>query len=209
LGSYQGTPLPTAIFGDSSFYQTFVVPSGGATLSYWYRPYSEDTIDYDWQDAYITDANDNVLATIMHVCTNTQVWTQVNYDLASFVGQTIRVKFLVHGDAGGDATNMYVDDVVMTPKTTFTWTRNNTSTVTGIAASGSGNITGTLTNTTSSPITVTFSFIATNSCCSSSATTATVVVNPNSSDSTTISACGNSYTWSANGATYTSSGTYT
>jgi len=196
------------LFGNSSFYQTFFVPSGGATLSYWYKPYSEDTIDFDWQDAYITNSSDTVLATIMHVCSNSQTWTQVTYDLSSFVGQTIRVKFLVRGDNAGGATNMHIDDVVMTPKTNFTWTRNNAALVTGIAASGSGNVTGSLTNTTSTPITVTFSFVATNSSSSSTPTTAIVVVNPLTSETTTVSECA-SYTWSENGTTYTTSGIYT
>jgi len=55
------------------------------------------------------------------------------------------------------------------------WTRDNTATVTGIAASGTGNISGTLTNTTSSPVTVTFTITAT---CSGLPITATVTVNP-------------------------------
>ena len=40
--------------------------------------------------------------------------------------------------------------------TTYNWTRDNTATVTGIAASGTGDISGTLTNLTNIPITVTF-----------------------------------------------------
>src|SRR4029077_4540757 len=35
--------------------------------------------------------------------------------------------------------------------TTYNWTRDNTVAVTGIAASGAGNISGTLTNTTNAP----------------------------------------------------------
>jgi hypothetical protein len=107
LGSDPGTePL-----GDSSIYQQFTVPTGGGTLSYWYYPYSEDTITYDWQDAYITDVNGNILTTIMHVCDNTQTWTHVTQDLSAYAGQTVRIKFLVHQDGFGDVTNMYVDDV--------------------------------------------------------------------------------------------------
>lgn len=40
--------------------------------------------------------------------------------------------------------------------TSYTWTRNNTASVTGIPASGSGNISGILTNTTNAPVTVSF-----------------------------------------------------
>jgi hypothetical protein len=62
--------------------------------------------------------------------------------------------------------------------TTFNWTRNNTATVTGIAASGSGNIAGTLTNTTFAPITVTFTITPTANGCTGASITATVLVNP-------------------------------
>ena len=62
--------------------------------------------------------------------------------------------------------------------TTYAWTRNNTATVTGIAASGSGNISGTLTNTTFAPITVTFTITPTANGCTGPAITATVLVNP-------------------------------
>ncbi|MEO6612517.1 MAG: PKD-like domain-containing protein [Chitinophagaceae bacterium] len=62
--------------------------------------------------------------------------------------------------------------------TTYNWTRNNTVTVTGIAASGSGNIAGTLTNTTNAPITVTFTIIPTANGCPGAPVTATVLVTP-------------------------------
>ncbi len=64
------------------------------------------------------------------------------------------------------------------PGTVFNWTRDNTATVSGIAASGSGNISGTLTNTTNAPVTVTFTITPTASGCPGSPITATVLVNP-------------------------------
>ena len=107
LGSDPGTE-PT---GDSSIYQQITVPASGGTLSYWYYPYSEDSITFDWQDAYVTDTNGTILATIMHVCQTTQTWTQFTYDMSAFAGQTVQIEFLVHQDGFGDVTNMYVDDV--------------------------------------------------------------------------------------------------
>ena len=62
--------------------------------------------------------------------------------------------------------------------TVFNWTRDNTATVTGIAAGGSGDISGTLVNTTASPVTVTFTIIPTANGCAGTAATATVTVNP-------------------------------
>ncbi|MBK8748269.1 MAG: hypothetical protein IPM04_10455 [Saprospiraceae bacterium] len=50
--------------------------------------------------------------------------------------------------------------------------------LTGIAASGSGNISGNLTNTTNAPVTVTFTITPTANSCPGAAITATVLVNP-------------------------------
>ena len=60
----------------------------------------------------------------------------------------------------------------------YNWTRDNTVAATGIAASGAGNISGTLTNTTASPVTVTFTIIPTANGCAGTPITATVLVNP-------------------------------
>ena len=51
--------------GDGSFYQQVVVPPSGGTLSYWYLAYTEDGIDYDWQDAY--DENETPLANVIDI----------------------------------------------------------------------------------------------------------------------------------------------
>ncbi|MFZ1783605.1 MAG: PKD-like domain-containing protein [Ferruginibacter sp.] len=71
-----------------------------------------------------------------------------------------------------------ITTIVLSGATTYNWTRNNTGTVTGIAASGSGNISGTLTNTTAAPIMVTFTITPTSGSCTGTPVTATVVVNP-------------------------------
>ena len=62
--------------------------------------------------------------------------------------------------------------------TTYNWMRDNSATVTGIADSGSGNISGSLTNTTNAPITVTFTITPTANNCPGTSITATVLVNP-------------------------------
>jgi len=62
--------------------------------------------------------------------------------------------------------------------TVFNWTRDNSGTVTGIAANGAGDISGSLTNTTSAPITVTFTIIPTANGCPGTPITATVIVYP-------------------------------
>ena len=60
---------------------------------------------------------------------------------------------------------------------TFSWTRDNTASVTGIAASGTGTISGTLFNTTTSPVLVTFTITPVLNDCNGLPVTATVLVN--------------------------------
>ena len=62
--------------------------------------------------------------------------------------------------------------------TSYSWTRNETTNVTGIAASGTGDISGNLVNTTTSPITVTFTITPSANDCTGTPITASVVVNP-------------------------------
>jgi len=101
--------------GDSSFYQQFTVPAGTSTLSFWHMDCTNDSITFDWQDAYITDSNGNILQTIFHLC-DTSDWTNEVVDMTSYAGQTVWIKFLVHQDGfnpPGDTTGMWVDDVVL------------------------------------------------------------------------------------------------
>ncbi|MBL0120094.1 MAG: hypothetical protein IPP89_14230 [Saprospiraceae bacterium] len=63
-------------------------------------------------------------------------------------------------------------------RSVYNWTRDNTISVTGIAASGSGNVNGILTNTTLVPVTVTFTFTSNPYGCAATSISATVIVNP-------------------------------
>src|SRR6266446_386350 len=101
--------------GDSSFYQEFGPVPANATLSFWHWDCSSDiTILDDWQDAYITDTDGNILQTIFHELSNTETWINTIVSLASYEGQTIRIKFLVHEAGDGFLTGMYVDDAHVT-----------------------------------------------------------------------------------------------
>jgi N-acetylneuraminic acid mutarotase len=104
-----GTEIP----GDSSFYQEFGPVLPNTTLSFWHWDCTSDSITFDWQDAYITDTQGNILLTIYHQCSNNECWINQTVDLSPWVGQTIRVKFLVHQDSAGDLTSMFVDDVAV------------------------------------------------------------------------------------------------
>src|SRR4051812_11327848 len=110
LGSVNPAPEPN---GDGAMYQNFTVPSAGLALTFWYQTYTTDSITFDWQDAYIQNsAGTATLATIFHLCQNAD-WNQAVVSLDPWVGQTIRIKFLVHQDGFGDDTSMNVDDVAV------------------------------------------------------------------------------------------------
>ena len=108
-----GLPEPN---GDSWLYQAVTVPAGseGPTLSFWYWPSTSTTIQYDWQEAQIRDTNGNELAQVFKVASNAQTWTQVNFDLTPYAGQTIQLYFNVHEAGNGNPTYMYLDDVAIT-----------------------------------------------------------------------------------------------
>ncbi|HUI83663.1 MAG TPA: choice-of-anchor D domain-containing protein [Candidatus Binatia bacterium] len=108
-----GLPEPD---GDSWIYQTVTVPMDlqQPTLSFWYWPWTDDTIEYDWQEAQIRDADGNPLAQIFKVASNAQAWTHATFDLTPWQGQTIQLYFNAHEDGYDDPTYMYVDDVSIT-----------------------------------------------------------------------------------------------
>ncbi|PZR96102.1 MAG: hypothetical protein DLM69_11055, partial [Candidatus Chloroheliales bacterium] len=111
--AFFGNISPPEPNGDGSIYQTVTVPAGGATLSYWYWPHTTDTITFDWQDAYVENSSGAILATVMHVAENDQVWKNKTFNMTPYAGQTVRIVFLVHQDGFGDETAMYVDDVTI------------------------------------------------------------------------------------------------
>ena len=107
LGSLPGNETP----GDSSFYQTITVPATGGVLTFWCWLRSTDNINSDWQDAYVQDTSGVTLRVLFHACENGQTWSRVDSLLTDFAGQTVRIKFLVHGDNGGNSTDMFIDEV--------------------------------------------------------------------------------------------------
>jgi len=69
---------------------------------------------YDGQEAQVQNSSGATLAQITKVASNTQVWTQVTYDLTTYKGQTIRVYFNDRQDGYGQLTYIYLDDVSVT-----------------------------------------------------------------------------------------------
>jgi hypothetical protein len=120
VGEINPTPEPT---GDSAMFQAITVPAAGGTLSFWKWEFTQDSITFDWQDAYITDATGTtILTTIYHECNNGQAWINVTQDMSAWVGQTVALKVLTHEDGFGDDTAQYIDDVFLEGPATVTVT---------------------------------------------------------------------------------------
>ena len=99
----------------SSIYQEVTIPgdAASATLSFWYYPLCQDTVEYDWQAVIIYDQAWEILGWAMpKVCSDSQTWTHRTFDLTPYKGQTIKVYFNVYNDGLDDLkTAMYLDDV--------------------------------------------------------------------------------------------------
>jgi hypothetical protein len=97
--------------GDSSIAQTFTAPSAGGTLSFWYAVHCQDTVQYDWATATLTDTTTSTTTTVLaHTCTNSGAWTQVTSTLVG--GHTYTLTLVSHDDNyAGDPTYALFDDV--------------------------------------------------------------------------------------------------
>jgi hypothetical protein len=111
-GSYAGQAGSTSpTNGDSSISQTFTVPSGSGTLSFWYKVVCPDTVTYDWATATLKDNTTNTTTTILaKTCTNNGTWVQVTH--AATAGHSVTLTLTSHDDNyAGDPTYTLFDDI--------------------------------------------------------------------------------------------------
>jgi hypothetical protein len=111
-----GRPTEPEVDGNSAIYQTIKIPSTAktATLTFWYYPGTDDTIEYAYQECQIQNGAGTAEANVLKVASNTKTWTQVTYNLSSYIGKTIRLYFAVHGNGYSDYVYMYLDDISIT-----------------------------------------------------------------------------------------------
>ena len=100
----------------SSIRQQVTIPGNAtsATLSFWYYPICQDSVEYDWQEVIIYDAavTTKLAYAMPKVCSNSQTWTHHTFDLMPYKGQTITLYFNVKNDGVANLkTAMYLDDV--------------------------------------------------------------------------------------------------
>jgi serine protease len=113
-GSYSallGSTSPTN--GDSSISQTFTVPSGYGTLSFWYQLHCPDTVSYDWATATLKDNTAGTTSTLLpHTCVTSGPWTQVSGSVTA--GHSYTLTLTSHDDNySSDPTYTLYDDVAL------------------------------------------------------------------------------------------------
>jgi hypothetical protein len=103
----------TAFNGDSSISQTFTIPTGATTLTFWYQVHCTDTVTYDWATATLTDNTTSTTTTVLaKTCTNSGAWVQLNASVSSMVGHSVTLTLVDHDDNyPTDPTYTLFDDV--------------------------------------------------------------------------------------------------
>jgi kumamolisin len=106
-----GSPSPTN--GDSSISQTFTIPSGNGTLSFWYQAHCADMVTDDWATATLIDTSTRATSTVLaKTCTNNGAWVQVTANVASSAGHSVTLTQINHDDNyASDPTYTLYDDV--------------------------------------------------------------------------------------------------
>jgi hypothetical protein len=110
-GSYCARAGSTvATNGDSTFAQTFTVPTGKSQLSLWYQETCPDTVTYDWAVITLKNNATNTTSTILAKTCSTTSW--VNKTIAVTAGTSYTLTMTSHDDNySGDPTFTLFDDV--------------------------------------------------------------------------------------------------
>src|SRR5208337_5292089 len=98
----------------SSLLQQYVtIPSyaTAATLSFWYRPQTNDTNQaHDYFQVEILSSSGSLLASVLKTASNSQTWTNETFTLTPYLGDGVYVRFIYYNN-GSTQGGAYVDDV--------------------------------------------------------------------------------------------------
>ena len=114
-GSYAARAGSTsATNGDSNVAQTFTVPSGNNTVSFYYDVFCPDTVTYDWATATLKDNTAGTTSTpLSRTCINpSSGWRKVSSSVIA--GHSYTLTLTSHDDNyAGDPTYTVFDDVAL------------------------------------------------------------------------------------------------
>ena len=103
----------TATNGDSSVAQTFTIPSGSTTLSFFYKMTCPDTVAHDWVTATLHDNTANTTKTILaKKCVTSAAYLKLSTAAKTFLGHSVTLTLTNHDDNGaGDPSFTLFDDI--------------------------------------------------------------------------------------------------
>ena len=112
-GSFSGSLGSSTPSANSSLSQTVTMPAGATTLSFWYRIFCNDTIQFDWASATLRDNTTGTTVTALpNTCTNNNTYLQASVNVTSMRGHSVTLTLSNHDDgATGDALFTDYDDV--------------------------------------------------------------------------------------------------
>lgn len=101
--------------GEAALCQSFTIPDNAGTVTLWIdESTNQSSTSNDWQMGELASASGTDRKTLFKEAHTTSGWEQRTYDVSTFHGQTVVLKFLVHGNgASGANMVMYVDDITI------------------------------------------------------------------------------------------------
>ncbi|WP_066217710.1 PKD-like domain-containing protein [Formosa haliotis] len=116
-----------------------------------------------------------VTANSEYNCISEPLTVTISVNPSPTISATNTLQTICNGESINDIILSNPNDV---SGVSYSWTRNNTTGITGLESGTGSSISGSLTNVTNSPQTTTFTITATANGCASEITTATITVNP-------------------------------
>jgi hypothetical protein len=106
-----GSTSPTN--GDSSFIQTFTIPTGKTQLSAWYKMTCPDTVTYDWATITLKNNTGGSTATVLpKTCSTNSSWVNVTTPVTA--GSSYTLTLTSHDDNySADPSFTLFDDIVL------------------------------------------------------------------------------------------------
>jgi hypothetical protein len=101
--------------GDAALCQSFTIPTTNPTITFWIQESTNQTsTTNDYQAGQLTAADGTVRKNLYKEANTTSGWVQRTYSLSTYAGQTVVLKFVVHGN-GASGANMvqYIDDITI------------------------------------------------------------------------------------------------
>lgn len=123
--------------GDAALCQSFTIPTSNPSITFWIQESTDLTSSSgDYEAGQLTSSTGTVRKNLYKETASTSGWVQRTVDLSTFAGQTVILKFVVHGNgASGHHIVQYIDDITIngggatpTPAPTATPTSGPTST---------------------------------------------------------------------------------